>query len=74
MLTAGTQPENSTAESASRARSSHLGAVPGKDGECEFTVWAPRVKSVEVRLIEDGRIVQLAPEGQGYYAGRVSGP
>lgn len=72
MLTAGTQPENSTAESASRARSSHLGAVPGKNGDCEFTVWAPRANSVEVRLIEDGRIVQLAPEGRGYYAGRVS--
>jgi len=69
----GTQPENYTAEPAVRAGSWRLGAIPGKNGDCEFNVWAPRAKNVEVLLIQDGRVIQLVPEGRGYYAGRVSG-
>jgi len=60
-------------ESGSRAGSSRLGAISGANGECEFTVWAPRAKNVAVRLIEDGRVIQLAPGEQGYYCGRISG-
>lgn len=42
-----------------------FGAVPAGDGLVEFRVWAPRAKSVSVLGHE------LAPEGDGVFAGRV---
>jgi maltooligosyltrehalose trehalohydrolase len=73
VVTAEKRPENYMAESADRPASSSLGAVLAKNSECEFTVWAPRAKNVEVRLIDDARLMRLSPEAHGYYIGRASG-
>lgn len=74
MVAAGTQPENSIAEAANqRVPSSRLGALPAHNGECEFTVWAPRVQNVGVSFIDSGRTITLSPENRGYHTGRISG-
>ena len=73
VVTADKRPENYMAESADRPASSRLGAVLAKSGECEFTVWAPSAKNVEVRLIDDGRLIRLSPEAHGYHIGHASG-
>lgn len=39
-----------------------------------FRVWAPRAQAVHVHLVGPGaRLVALAPEGDGYFAGEVDG-
>jgi maltooligosyltrehalose trehalohydrolase len=61
------------AERATRTTSDEfrLGAVRALDGSCEFTVWAPRVRRVEVTLIGENRRLELAPKARGYYQGIV---
>ncbi len=51
-----------------------LGATPRSDGSCSFTVWAPRVSTVEVVLL-DGREHRLPTErdGLGYHRAVVEG-
>jgi maltooligosyltrehalose trehalohydrolase len=49
-----------------------LGAVPTEAGTTRFLVWAPRARSVAVRLErEPPRTVPLAPSGEGYFSGEV---
>src|SRR5437763_3800393 len=43
-----------------------LGAVPGGDGRTSFRVWAPRAKSLGLRL--RGEYVELEDQGFGVYA------
>lgn len=45
-----------------------LGALPQEDGSCEFRVWAPKAKSVELLLTApEERHVSMSPETHGYY-------
>jgi maltooligosyltrehalose trehalohydrolase len=44
---------------------------PESGGGCRFTVWAPRVSSLHVALMDSGRRVQLQQCGRGYYSGTV---
>jgi len=72
VIAADTQPDTYTAQSANRLGRSRLGTVLANHGECEFTVWAPRAKNVDVRLVNDGRVIRLSPEEHGYHIGRAS--
>src|SRR5687768_11844305 len=47
-----------------------IGAEPTPEGGAHFRVWAPRRRRVEV-VIEGGGSTELAPEGDGYFSGRV---
>lgn len=44
-----------------------LGAIAAKDGSCEFNLWAPHAGTVQVRLVDGGRIVELEPQTHGYH-------
>jgi maltooligosyltrehalose trehalohydrolase len=46
-----------------------LGATPLLDGGTRFVVWAPLARRVQVRLMDGGRLVDLEPLEEGYYAG-----
>jgi maltooligosyltrehalose trehalohydrolase len=48
-----------------------LGAVRGGEGVC-FRAWAPEAGAVELCL-EDGRVLPMEVEGEGYFARRVDG-
>ncbi len=51
-----------------------LGACCLDDHGTFFRVWAPRAQAVHVHLVGPGaRLVALAPEGDGYFAGEVDG-
>lgn len=50
---------------------STLGAT-WKDGDCEFSVWAPQADSVEVRLRDTDRTIELEPSTRGYYRSLVA--
>ena len=41
------------------------------DGACDFTIWAPFAKDVEVQLVRENRLLKLDPNGQGYFRARV---
>ncbi len=50
------------------------GATPSGGGRCEFRVWAPRVRSVELHLLAPReRIVRMEPAESGYHAAVVDG-
>jgi maltooligosyltrehalose trehalohydrolase len=45
-----------------------LGAIYLGDGHCRFRVWAPRVRQVEVHLLDPAdRVVSLTPTTTGYH-------
>jgi len=49
-----------------------LGAVYLGDGRCRFRVWAPRIRRVEVRLLDPvARVVALEPAPTGYHEGVI---
>ena len=49
-----------------------LGAVPTGAGRTHFLVWAPKARSVSVRLERrPPRNVPLTPSGEGYFSGEV---
>jgi maltooligosyltrehalose trehalohydrolase len=52
-----------------------LGATPLAGGGTFFRVWAPKTKTLSVRLFptEEGRVIPLRDEGNGYFAGTVNG-
>ncbi|HJQ35325.1 MAG TPA: malto-oligosyltrehalose trehalohydrolase [Pyrinomonadaceae bacterium] len=51
-----------------------FGARPWADGSTEFRVWAPRVESLEVKVLCDGpRTYALEPAGGGVFEARVPG-
>lgn len=50
-----------------------LGAVILPEGACEFRVWAPEAREVEVRLTDGGRVEPMLPRGDGYFGARLSG-
>jgi len=51
-----------------------VGATCLDDGRCEFTVWAPRAKRLEIKLIEpQERIVSLDGDERGYFQAVVPG-
>ena len=50
-----------------------LGATRLSDGSCSFLVWAPYVSQVEVRVLEENRVVKLVPQARGYHFGAVGG-
>ena len=52
-----------------------LGATPTEGGGTFFRVWAPKVKSLSVRILtgKEDRVVRLPEEGNGYFAATVSG-
>lgn len=50
------------------ATENRLGAFRSPDGDCSFTVWAPRAKRVEVILPNGNRAVELAPQARGYHS------
>src|SRR5436305_5980539 len=69
----GSDPDAASAAVLTPARGSDpfpwerpLGAVPGGDGRTSFRVWAPRAKSLALRL--RGEYVELADQGFGVYA------
>ena len=41
------------------------------DGACDFTIWAPFAKDVEVQLVRENRVLKLDPNDQGYFRARV---
>src|SRR4051812_47109640 len=50
-----------------------LGAVPDRVGKrTTFRVWAPRAKSLEVR-IDGGKTAAMKADGDGYYAATLDG-
>ncbi len=49
---------------------SPLGAI-WRDGSCDFTIWAPFAKEVEVQLVREKRSFKLDPIRQGYFGGRA---
>lgn len=49
---------------------SRVGAI-WREGFCDFTVWAPFAKDVEVRLVRENRMFKLDPIGQGYFGAIV---
>src|ERR1700730_11383911 len=48
-----------------------IGAEPVPDGATHFRVWAPRHRSVAVRLEPDGASCPLEREATGYHSGFV---
>lgn len=52
-----------------------LGATPTEGGETTFRVWAPKATGLSVRLLtgDEGRVVRLHEDGDGYFAATVSG-
>src|SRR5437868_12929548 len=48
-----------------------LGAVPSANGT-SFRVWAPRARSLEVKVIS-GSTARLRPDADGYYTGFLEG-
>ncbi|HET7439779.1 MAG TPA: malto-oligosyltrehalose trehalohydrolase [Terriglobales bacterium] len=53
---------------------SRLGATYLGDGRCQFLVWAPRAREVEVRIIgQREQQARLAPEDRGYYRAVLTG-
>lgn len=51
-----------------------LGATPRSGGGCEFRVWAPRARRVEVLPVRPGgEPVPLAGDSRGYYSGVAAG-
>jgi maltooligosyltrehalose trehalohydrolase len=49
-----------------------LGARPQSNGSCRFRVWAPRVESVDVRLVSPGeRLVPMTRVERGYFEAHV---
>lgn len=55
----------------SSPKPSLLGASPQADGSCEFNVWAPHARRVQVRLLGEERVVDLEPQPQGYHSANV---
>ncbi|HXF64903.1 MAG TPA: malto-oligosyltrehalose trehalohydrolase, partial [Caldilineaceae bacterium] len=51
-----------------------LGATYLGDGRCNFHVWAPFAKQVELRLLDPAeRVVEMHPQDQGYFQVAVAG-
>ena len=51
-----------------------LGAVPSQGRSTTFRVWAPRARSLQVRLLgERATTAELKPDGDGYFSSRVDG-
>lgn len=51
-----------------------LGCTWRGDGTCEFLVWAPSARRVQVHLLEPrDRLVALKPGGRGYHHGSAEG-
>ena len=50
-----------------------LGASYGRDGTCEFLVWAPNARRVEVRMTYENRSLELNPLPRGYFHGAIAG-
>jgi maltooligosyltrehalose trehalohydrolase len=44
-----------------------LGASLLTSGRCEFRVWAPGARELELKLVEQGSCVPMKPEGGGYF-------
>jgi maltooligosyltrehalose trehalohydrolase len=42
-----------------------------RDGRCEFTIWAPFAKRVEVQLVRGRQTVELEPIEQGYFRTQI---
>src|SRR5262249_55065637 len=42
-----------------------------RDGECEFMVWAPFAKRVEIHLVHGSRTVELEPMEKGYFRSQI---
>ena len=55
------------ADAGSSARRYAQGAEQLPDARCSFRVWAPTRERVEVRLVEDGRVVPLERTERGYF-------
>jgi maltooligosyltrehalose trehalohydrolase len=49
-----------------------LGASIVTDERCEFRVWAPNARRVELELDPQGRFEPMSPEGEGYFTTRAS--
>jgi Carbohydrate-binding module 48 (Isoamylase N-terminal domain)/Alpha amylase, catalytic domain len=49
-----------------------LGATFSADGTCEFNVWAPRARQVEVCILDGDRREFLALQERGYYRASLS--
>ncbi|HXG57515.1 MAG TPA: malto-oligosyltrehalose trehalohydrolase [Thermoanaerobaculia bacterium] len=68
-------PESAPAAACSGAGAPHqkpLGAILHEDGRCEFRVWAPRRRSVDVRII-DGPTVAMRRGEWGYFEAVLDG-
>lgn len=51
-----------------------LGATPLGGGRCEFVVWAPRAKEVEVHVIAPAeKWAAMEPLARGYHRAAVDG-
>lgn len=50
-----------------------LGAYVLPEGACEFRVWAPNAREVEVTLTEAGHVEPLVPRGDGYFGATLQG-
>jgi maltooligosyltrehalose trehalohydrolase len=64
-----TQEPNHCSATSMHLDQCRLGAVPTTDGHCEFTVWAPHTKQVEVYFPNSNQTEALRPQPRGYYRG-----
>ena len=49
-----------------------LGANLLKNGEMQFTVWAPKAQQVELHLLKDDRYISMQRDERGYFTCRVA--
>ncbi len=50
-----------------------IGAIRQPNGDTTFTVWAPEVRSIALKLVDGARAVAMAPLGEGYLGATVHG-
>lgn len=50
-----------------------LGASCNRSGACEFLVWAPNAKRVDVRIPDENRLFELSPQPRGYFQAELAG-
>jgi len=48
-------------------REARLGAHPLLDGSCEFLLWAPNARSVDVHVVEPDLLIAMESLSRGYY-------
>jgi maltooligosyltrehalose trehalohydrolase len=64
------QDQNAMATDPASTPRCPIGAL-WSDGACDFTIWAPFAKDVEVQLVRENRVLKLDPNDQGYFRARV---